>query len=128
MFVANPAFAANPVPHDILGSGSDTTYFMLAQHLDLLYNVSTGCRVIALPGDTQPLDNECLSDTGVEVHTENYAHDRVSEANPLGSSVGILQLCGQGQSGVAHIDFARSSRAPKNPDSCTGLHFVGVRA
>jgi ABC-type phosphate transport system substrate-binding protein len=49
----------------------------------------------------------------------------VSEAAPLGSSVGILQLCSQGQSGVANIDFARSSRAPKNPDSCTGLHFVG---
>ncbi len=125
MFVASPAMAAPILPHDILGSGSDTTYFMLAQHLDLLYNVSTGCRVIALPGDQQPLDNECLSDTGVEVHTENYAHDRVSEANPLGSSVGILQLCSQGQSGVANIDFARSSRAPKNPDSCTGLHFVG---
>jgi ABC-type phosphate transport system substrate-binding protein len=59
------------------------------------------------------------------VLTENYAHDRVSEANPLGSSVGILALCSQGQNGVANIDFARSSRAPKNPDSCTGLHFVG---
>jgi ABC-type phosphate transport system substrate-binding protein len=80
--------------------------------------------VIALPGDTQPLSNECLADTGAEVHTENYAHDRVSEANPLGSSVGINQLCQQGLSGVAHIDFARSSRAPRSPDSCTGMHFV----
>jgi ABC-type phosphate transport system substrate-binding protein len=124
MLVASPAFAANPTPHDILGSGSDTTYYMMGNHLDTLYNTSAGCRVIALPGDQQPLDNGCLDDTGVEVHTENYAHDRVSEAAPLGSSVGILQLCNQGLSGVANIDFARSSRAPKNPDSCTGLHFV----
>jgi ABC-type phosphate transport system substrate-binding protein len=124
LFVASPAFAVNPSPHDILGSGSDTTYFMMSSHLDVLYNSSTGCRVIALTGDTQPLDNGCLDDTGTQVHTENYAHDRVSEAAPLGSSVGILQLCSQGQTGVAHIDFARSSRAPRNPDSCTGLHFV----
>jgi ABC-type phosphate transport system substrate-binding protein len=125
MFVASPSFAATTFPHDILGSGSDTTYYMMAQHLDVLYNTSVGCRVIAFSGDNQPLDNECLSDQSTTVLTENYAHDRVSEAAPLGSSVGILQLCSQGQSGVANIDFARSSRAPKNPDSCTGLHFVG---
>ena len=115
----HPVAARHPgqrLGHDVLHAGPASGRAL--QH-------SIGCRVIALPGDTQPLDNECLSDTGVEVHTENYAHDRVSEAAPLGSSVGILQLCSQGQSGVAHIDFARSSRAPKNPDSCTGLHFVG---
>jgi ABC-type phosphate transport system substrate-binding protein len=124
MFIGSPAYAAPLTPHDILGSGSDTTYFMMGQHLDVLYNTSAGCRVIALPGDTQPLSNECLADTGVEVHSENYAHDRVGEAAPLGSSVGINQLCQQGLSGVAHIDFARSSRAPRSPDSCTGMHFV----
>src|SRR5690348_10305817 len=125
LFVSSPAMAAPTLPHDILGSGSDTTYFMMAQHLDVLYNTSVGCRVIAGTGENQPLDNECLSDIGTTITTENYAHDRVSEAAPLGSSNGILQLCSQGQNGVANIDFARSSRAPKNPDSCTGLRFVG---
>lgn len=55
--------------------------------------------------------------------TENYEHDSPREAFFLGSSNGIKQLCNQGQPGVAHIDFARSSRALKNTD-CAGLHSV----
>ena len=55
--------------------------------------------------------------------TENYEHDQPREAYFLGSSNGIKQLCNQGQPGVAHIDFARSSRGVKTGD-CAGLRFV----
>src|SRR5262249_10222883 len=48
-----------------------------------------------------------------------YAHDVVSEAYPLGSSVGITQVCGN----LSKVNFARNVRAPKSTD-CTGLHFV----
>ena len=61
-------------------------------------------------------------------YSENYGHDILSEAYFLGSSAGILQMCDQGQAGVAHIDFARSSRAPVLPPNsspdCAGLDFV----
>lgn len=57
------------------------------------------------------------------MNTENYTHDQPTEAYFLGSGNGISQLCKQGQAGVAHIDFARSSRAIKGTD-CAGLHAV----
>lgn len=109
-------------PRDVLGSGSDTTYFMMSE-IDQLYNTSAGCNVIVPSGEFQPLDNSCLADTPTTITTENYRHDRVSEAAPLGSSNGVSQLCQQGTSGVADIDFARSSRAPRDTD-CSGLKFV----
>jgi ABC-type phosphate transport system substrate-binding protein len=104
----------------VLGSGSDTTWKMM-DSLDRLYNESAGC---AVTGNPQPLDLSCvLPDPTGTITTENYAHDRISEAYPLGSSNGINQLCEQGLQGVAKINFARSSRAPGSSD-CTGLRFV----
>jgi ABC-type phosphate transport system substrate-binding protein len=112
-----------PVAQSVLGSGSDTTQFMM-QGLDGLYMFSPGCQQLAPTGTTQWLDFSCLSpDPAGTVTTENYQHDQVHEAYFLGSSNGVLQMCEQGQSGVAHIDFARSSRAPATGD-CSGLHFV----
>lgn len=60
--------------------------------------------------------------------TDNYRHDQVHGAFFLGSSSGVSQLCLAGGVGpygepVAHIDYARSSRAPKASD-CHGLDFV----
>ena len=104
----------------MLGSGSATTYELM-DGLDRAYNESAGCSVLATP---QPLDFSCvLPDPVGTIKTENYAHDRISEAYPLGSSNGVNQLCQQGLAGVAKIQFARSSRAPSGSD-CTGLHFV----
>jgi ABC-type phosphate transport system substrate-binding protein len=124
---AIPAFATGgggPVAQSVVGSGSDTTQLMM-NGIDRLYQFSPGCDQLAPTGTTQWLDFSCLSpDPTGTITTENYEHDRVSQAYFLGSSVGINQLCGQGQAGVAHIDYARSSRAPKTPDSCTGMHFV----
>ena len=68
---------------------------------------------------SQPLDYSCLADTADTKHTENYAHDVVSERYPLGASNGIAQLCAN----LGTVSFARNVRAPKSTD-CTGLHFV----
>lgn len=112
-----------PVAQSVLGSGSDTTQFMMHQ-LDGLYLFSPGCQQIASPGGTAILDFSCVSpDPSGTVTTENYEHDQVHEADFLGSGNGINQLCKKGQAGVAPIDYARSSRAPKAAD-CTGMHFV----
>ena len=107
----------------ILGSGSDTTQFMM-NNLDSLYRFTPGCKVVADTGQTQPLDFSCiLPDPVGTITTENYTHDQIQEAYFLGSSNGINQLCEQGQVGVAKISFARSSRALSGSD-CTGLNFV----
>jgi ABC-type phosphate transport system substrate-binding protein len=117
--VGAPAGAVGELPVGVLGSGSDTTFNMMLS-LDLLYNGSAGCNLIAVP---QPLDNSCQADVpGVTITTENYRHDRISEVAPLGSGNGIKQLCGLGTN-PAHTDFARSSRAPGTSD-CSGLRFV----
>ncbi len=130
LYIAGPASAmpatggGGPIAASVLGSGSDTTQFMM-NGLDGLYLFSPGCAQIPTPsGPTPWLDFSCQSpDPAGTITTENYAHDQVHEAYFLGSSNGINQLCQQGQAGVAHIDFARSSRAPKVGD-CTGMHFV----
>jgi ABC-type phosphate transport system substrate-binding protein len=110
-----------PTPDKILGSGSDTTQILM-MHLDGLYMVSEGC--LTNPIVPQPLDFSCLApDPAGTITTENYEHDQLSEAAFLGSSNGVKQLCNQGVAGTAPIDFARSSRGPKQGD-CTGLHFV----
>jgi hypothetical protein len=91
--------------------------------IDSLYLFSPGCQQLNI-GGTQWLDFSCLApDPPGTITTENYAHDQVHEAYFLGSGNGIKQLCSQGQTGVAHVDFARSSRGPSGSD-CTGLHFV----
>lgn len=126
--VAAPAGASSNAPlilksGKVLGSGSDTTQFMM-NSLDSLYRFTPGCQQVAASGQTQPLDFSCiLPDPPNTITTENYAHDQVTEASFLGSSNGINQLCEQGQAGVALISFARSSRAPRIGD-CTGMNFV----
>ena len=110
-----------PTPEQILGSGSDTT-IILMENIDGLYLASEGCQKFS--STTKPLDFSCVvPNPAGTLFTENYEHDQVHEADFVGSSTGIKQLCSQGQAGVAYIDYARSSRAPKTGD-CTGLHFV----
>jgi ABC-type phosphate transport system substrate-binding protein len=109
-----------------IGSGSDTIYNLMTK-LDTLYNGSLGCNGIAPSGTTQLLKFHCYADTTGVVHSEDYYHDRFVEAFPLGSSVGINQLCNQGQSGVSAIQYARSSRA-KGATDCTNLVFTGIAA
>src|SRR5262245_7214164 len=113
-----------PTASSILGSGSDTTQFMMSD-VDKLYLYSPGCAQIPTPsGPTPWLDFSCQSpDPAGTITTENYVHDQVHQAYFLGSSNGISQLCGQGNPGVAHIDYARSSRAPRTGD-CAGMNFV----
>jgi ABC-type phosphate transport system substrate-binding protein len=109
----------------VLGSGSDTTQFVMSA-LDTLYQFSPGCDQLALPvsGAVQQLDFSCSSpDPSGTITTENYAHDQVHEAYFLGSSVGVKQLCAAPGPSVAAINYARSSRSNRSSD-CTGLHFV----
>ncbi len=116
---AQPALAATTKGARVFGSGSDTTYYMM-QKLDDLYNASPGCVVIGVP---QVENYACYPDTVDTVKTENYYHDVAVENYPLGSSVGISQLCHQGQAGTALINYARSSRALRNTD-CSGIRAV----
>ena len=124
--LAVPAGASGgggPVAQSILGSGSDTTQFMMSS-LGTLYQFSPGCQQIPNPGGTAWYDFSCLApDPAGTIKSENYEHDQVAEAYFLGSSNGIHQVCNQGVSGNAAVSFARSSRAPATTD-CTGLHFV----
>src|SRR5215472_17578675 len=120
------ASPTGPISSNILGSGSDTTWFMMS-NLDVLYNLSPGCNQIGTSqasAETQVYNFQCYQpDPAGTITTENYAHDQVHEANFLGSSNGIFQLDHQTTPGVSHIDFARSSRGPRGSD-LTGLHFV----
>ncbi|HXA41284.1 MAG TPA: substrate-binding domain-containing protein [Candidatus Solibacter sp.] len=110
-----------PTAEKIIGSGSDTTQIMM-MHLDGLYMISEGCAKST--SSVKPLDFSCISpDPAGTIVSENYEHDQVQEADFLGSSTGIAQLCSQGTAGTANIDYARSSRGKKSSD-CTGLHFV----
>jgi ABC-type phosphate transport system substrate-binding protein len=118
---AQATTGGGPTPNSILGSGSDTTQ-LLMHGLDGLYILSEGCAKFT--NATHPLDFSCIApDPAGTILSENYQHDQVHEADFLGSSTGVKQLCTQGQAGTANIDFARSSRGPKQGD-CTGLHFV----
>ncbi|MBO0836880.1 MAG: substrate-binding domain-containing protein [Actinobacteria bacterium] len=124
---ATPSFASGgggPTAASVLGSGSDTTQFVMSD-LDKLYLFSPGCAQIPTPsGPTPWLDFSCQSpDPAGTVTTENYEHDQVHQAYFLGSSNGIKQLCTQGTAGTANIDYARSSRVPAATD-CAGLNFV----
>jgi ABC-type phosphate transport system substrate-binding protein len=103
----------------VFGSGSDAAYKSTSA-LDTLYNQSSGCRTIIQPPETvQPSDFSCLPDDVNTIKTENYTHDVVSEAYPLGASVGISQVCAN----LSKVNFARNVRTPSATD-CTGLHFV----
>jgi hypothetical protein len=120
--LAPGASATNAKAAKVLGSGSDTTSLMM-ESLATLYDNSPGCEAVATPPDVQNLDFTCQNDVSSTVHGENYAHDQVFNAFPLGSSNGIAQLC----LGKGAINFARSSRGPKGPTQggtdCKGLKF-----
>ena len=118
---ASASTGGGPTAQRVQGSGSDTTQIMM-MHLDGLYMVSEGCAKFT--STVVPLDFSCIApDPTGTILSENYEHDQLQEADFLGSSTGIKQLCQQGQANVAQIDYARSSRASKTTD-CTGLHFV----
>lgn len=116
-----PGTGGGPTAETILGSGSDTT-MLLMLHLNGLYTVSEGCD--KFNSTVKPLDFSCIApDPAGTITSENYEHDQVVQADFVGSSTGVSQVCTQGQAGTAYIDYARSSRGPKAGD-CTGLHFV----
>ncbi len=117
---AASAGAATITPTTVLGSGSDVAFHVMSG-LDTLYNQSPGCTIIA-PSGTQPLDLSCIPQAG-DITTENSAHDRVSEAFPIGGGAGVSQLCAQGGVNVADINFARQTSAP-TASVCTGLRYV----
>ena len=110
----------------IIGSGSDTTEWMM-QSLGDLYSNAPGCNQLASP---QPLNATCPN-SGSENRADfvNYFHDMIVQRYFLGSGGGINQLCQQGLAKVAGVEFARSSRVPlpasAGGSDCTGLHFVG---
>jgi hypothetical protein len=116
--LAGSAGAATITPVNVLGSGSDVTFHVMSR-LDLLYDESPGCTTIA-PTGTQPLDDSCIPQAG-DITTENYDHNQVHEAFPIGGSSGEQQLCSQGLAGVANISFARQTSVS---DKCTGLNYV----
>jgi ABC-type phosphate transport system substrate-binding protein len=116
-----PGTGGGPTAEKILGSGSDTTQILM-NHLDDIYMLSEGCAKFT--NSVKPLDFSCVApDPPGTINSENYEHDQMTDADFLGSSTGIKQLCTQGIAGTAYIDYARSSRGPKASD-CTGLHFV----
>lgn len=123
---AVPAVAQNPnnKVELVRGQGSDSSYDLM-QRLDFIYNNSFGCQVIVGAGQTQNLDNNCVSTDqwAPTKSNENWDHDVALSFFAVGSSVGINILKGQGNAGVAKIDYARSSRAPRAGDG-TGLRFV----
>jgi len=119
LVMMSPASAAQTTAEPVLMSGSDTTYNMMAA-LGTIYNNSAGCEVVANP---QPKDFSCTN-VPLLSNNENYYHDQITQAYPIGSGGGIGQLCSHGLAGVANVDAARSSRVPLSSD-CTGLHFVG---
>ncbi len=86
----------------LVGRGSDTTYEVM-KRLGNLYN-------------SAPTQEDGVT-------SENKNGDRVQNRLPQGSSVGIDQLCRQGESGVPETGFARSSRGPREGD-CENLKFV----
>jgi len=119
------AEAATVFPTAVLGSGSDVM-FHVASALDLLYNESPGCTLIDPNPADQKYDLSCDPQPG-DITTENYAHDRISEAAPIGGSAGVTQLCEQGLAGIANIDYARTTSGPPKPPTpppCTGLKYV----
>jgi ABC-type phosphate transport system substrate-binding protein len=118
--LAIPASAGATTPTLVVGSGSDVAYHVMGA-LDLLYNQSPGCTIIA-PSGTQPLDQSCIPQTG-DITTEDTNHDVITENAPIGGSAGVSQLCSQGLTGVANINFARQTSAPSS-SVCTGLKYV----
>jgi phosphate transport system substrate-binding protein len=112
-----PAAADTAKASQVLSSGSDVSY-TASVNLTGLYNGSPGCVLVAASG-TQPLDFSCLADEPATITTENYSHDVIAEAFPVGASVAVNQLCAN----VGGVSLVRNTRAARSSD-CTGLHFV----
>jgi hypothetical protein len=127
MSASVPASAAtidnNRVSVTILGVGSDTTFEGM-NDLDQLYMEAPGCAVTVASGFTNwqqkcldattdtPPGTGLLSYDGPTIVTENLYHDRVTEAQPVGSSNGVALLAQAKTTGGAAslpADFARSS-------------------
>jgi len=114
----------------IVGSGSNTTYFMMEQ-MDVLFNEALGCYLYTTPPATQAEDESCQPTPpaypiGSPSYSNNPLNDVSLQEPPIGSSAGISQLTDQGSSTTKTIavNFARSSRALKTTDQ-KGLTFVG---
>jgi hypothetical protein len=130
---ATPAPAQNTL---IIGAGSNTTYGMM-QGLSTLFDSAIGCNPLVASG-TQEYDYSCATtpqpggENGYNVGVGdqyNYAqvnpyNDVVAEEPPIGSSLGIDDILGQGtlSGNSAPVNFARSSRAAKTTD--LGIEFV----
>jgi hypothetical protein len=124
--VSSVAWAAQTTSQIVIGSGSDTTEWMV-QSLGDLYSNAPGCNQLKNP---QLLNGSCPN-SGTENPADfvNYFHDSIVQRYFIGSGGGINQLCQQGLANVAPVDFARSSRVPLpasgGGSDCSGLHFVG---
>lgn len=112
--VAGPTSAApagtgfDDVNDLVTGSGSDTTYTMMAA-LTKLYNSTPGCDTDNVTGSAT--HTRCLTG-GQQTSTEtkaNWDHDVFLNLFPTGSSAGVKAL----QLGTLGVDYARSSRGPK---------------
>jgi hypothetical protein len=118
------ASAAQTTGQVIVGSGSDTTVFMMTALGDL-YNQAPGCNPLKSP---QPLNFSCPNSASEnQADFVNYFHDLTAERYQLGSSNGINQICAVPK--ITNVQFARSSRVPLGAGSggsdCSGLQFVG---
>lgn len=116
--------------HIVTGGGSDTTYKMMIALSDI-YNTASISGCVANTAQTAPGQavNQCTSTTAPTNSNANYERDTVAQAAPTGSSAGIASMNSdafinghdapgsypyQGASSPGQqLDFARSSRAPK---------------
>ena len=104
-------------PTAIIGSGSDTTYFLM-NDLGTAYNESEGCELVPVNYPETGTEHQCrpvAQQAAGTVDTENYDHDLAIGYFPQGSNAGRRQLCSQTTprpAGVPFITYARSSSAP----------------
>ncbi len=124
---AAPGFSSNGSvqPTSIIGSGSDTTYFLMNE-LSTVYNESEGCELVSVNYPETGTENVCkdpvAQPSGV-VETENYDHDIAWGYFPQGSNAGRRQLCSQTAprpAGVPFVTYSRSSSAPGTGFQCPG--------
>jgi ABC-type phosphate transport system substrate-binding protein len=115
---ALPPFMNGSVqPTSIIGSGSDTTHFLM-DALSAAYNQSEGCELVSVNFPETGTENQCKPEAqqpAGTVTTENYDHDVAWGYFPQGSNAGRRQLCSQTNprpAGVPFVTYARSSSAP----------------
>lgn len=118
-----PAVAADGQADVVVGTGSDTTYHLMAD-LDKLYNGAVGCNTTPASGQSNRTFR-CLTGAAGDELRGNADHDVVTEHYPQGSSNGISHLANVGNTNVTKVDFARSSRARRSTDAAS-LRFIAV--